>query len=75
MLAYLISSLWSRSVQLCERCERPDDIDHPALRAMSPRELADLPFPRDRATDAEGGPSQATTVAKACSRGRTGERG
>jgi len=27
-----------------------DPFDHPAIRRMGPRELADLPFPRWRAT-------------------------
>jgi hypothetical protein len=32
----------------------PDPLDHPALRRMSPRELADLPVPRPGAPG-EGG--------------------
>lgn len=28
--------------------EPRDPLDHPALKAMSPRELADIPFPRHR---------------------------
>lgn len=28
------------------RPDPADPLDHPALRAMSPRELADLPLPR-----------------------------
>ncbi len=33
----------------------PDPIDHPAFRGMSPRELADLPFPHHSMSDvAEG---------------------
>lgn len=30
----------------------PDPLDHPALRRMSPRELADLPLPRHGPADA-----------------------
>ena len=32
----------------------PDPLDHPALRRMSPRELADLPVPRLGAAGAPG---------------------
>jgi hypothetical protein len=31
----------------------PDPLDHPALRRMSPRELADLPVPRPEGAEAE----------------------
>jgi hypothetical protein len=27
-------------------CREQDPLEHPALRAMTPRELADIPFPR-----------------------------
>lgn len=33
----------------------PDPLDHPALRGMSLRDLADLPLPRPQASAAEGG--------------------
>lgn len=33
----------------------PDPLDHPALRRMSPRDLADLPVPRPWDGEAEDG--------------------
>lgn len=39
-------SLLRRRLATRTEASAPDPIDHPALRHLSPRELADLPFPR-----------------------------
>ena len=43
-----IASLW-RSIVETAPPSVPEPLDHPALRSMSPNELADLPIPRHAA--------------------------
>ena len=52
---YLMTSALRRRLGPTE-APAPDPIDHPLLRRMSERELADLPFPRPSAGSAEAVP-------------------
>ncbi len=48
MLSYIFSMAWTKRglSGLSSKLEWQDPIDHPAIKAMTLRELADLPFPR-----------------------------